>query len=498
MLRKRCDSTSFFNPPVKLDTLLSPGNLIQLQALTNQLSYSWLPENGLNCNNCYNPVARLLKPVTYIASIQDTFNCPVKQKFILRRRCDSTSYFNPRLVFDTVTYPNNPIRMMSGIGNSYLWQPAIFLDSINVQAATAILPSGMMTYVVSYLDTVDCPLKEKFVIRVRDCDTIIKSNDSLLLDTLITPGIAIQLKASKASTYSWSPGADLSCDTCRSPVARIHKNTEYIVTVTDRYQCRWTERFRLTNNCDSGTFASPVIRLDTVSYPDAQLQLNATLTVLYSWQPANNLSCSDCKNPVATIAEPVQYLLTETDSFNCNSKSTYIIRIRNCDTIEPQKEIVKLDTIIHYKTEISLNASESYNGYVWSQVKNLSCTYCQTPLLKATASADYKVAIYDRWRCLLDELFKITLIRIDVIVPNVFTPNNDGFNDYFEVKGLVPGSELQIFDKNGALVFSSKNYQGDWNGTANGGKPLDEGTYWYILNIPEAGLYKGWVYIKRP
>jgi len=99
--------------------------------------------------------------------------------------------------------------------------------------------------------------------------------------------------------------------------------------------------------------------------------------------------------------------------------------------------------------------------YVWSQVKNLSCTYCQTPLLKATASADYKVAIYDRWRCLLDELFKITLIRIDVIVPNVFTPNNDGFNDYFEVKRAGAGSELQIFDKNGALVFSSKNYQGD-------------------------------------
>ena len=84
----------------------------------------------------------------------------------------------------------------------------------------------------------------------------------------------------------------------------------------------------------------------------------------------------------------------------------------------------------------------------------------------------------------------------DVIIPNVISPEG-GINVYFEIKGLVPGSNLKIYNSNGRLVFSSENYENNWNGNDSNGTKLVEGTYWYVLVVPGSGNYKGWVYIKR-
>src|SRR5690606_40339000 len=63
-------------------------------------------------------------------------------------------------------------------------------------------------------------------------------------------------------------------------------------------------------------------------------------------------------------------------------------------------------------------------------------------------------------------------------IPNVFTPNGDGVNDYFEIRGLgmFPTHRLTVFNRWGNEVYKSSNYQNDWNG-AN----LSEGTYYYVL-----------------
>ncbi|MBD1392042.1 gliding motility-associated C-terminal domain-containing protein [Mucilaginibacter glaciei] len=85
-----------------------------------------------------------------------------------------------------------------------------------------------------------------------------------------------------------------------------------------------------------------------------------------------------------------------------------------------------------------------------------------------------------------------------VIAPNIFTPNNDGKNDVFQILGLeqYPGSQLNIFNRWGNAVYHSDNYTNDWNGSN-----LAEGTYFYILNKKEHNgsttTTKGWVYLKR-
>ena len=65
-------------------------------------------------------------------------------------------------------------------------------------------------------------------------------------------------------------------------------------------------------------------------------------------------------------------------------------------------------------------------------------------------------------------------------VPNVFTPNGDGINDRFEIRGLTayPDNRLVIFNRWGNEVFNARPYHNDWDG-AN----LSEGTYYYVLEV---------------
>ncbi|AOM78268.1 gliding motility-associated C-terminal domain-containing protein [Pedobacter steynii] len=86
----------------------------------------------------------------------------------------------------------------------------------------------------------------------------------------------------------------------------------------------------------------------------------------------------------------------------------------------------------------------------------------------------------------------------DFIIPNIITPNGDGNNDTFKIKGLenYPGTKVTIFNRWGNEVYRSDNYTNDWDGSQ-----LNEGTYYYlILRKEKSGsttTFKGWMFIKR-
>ncbi|OOG74685.1 hypothetical protein B0E44_05465 [Flavobacterium sp. A45] len=88
---------------------------------------------------------------------------------------------------------------------------------------------------------------------------------------------------------------------------------------------------------------------------------------------------------------------------------------------------------------------------------------------------------------------------IVIIVPKYFTPNNDGFNDVWEIKGLLnyPLAEVTLFDRYGKLITKLNNRNRSWDGTFNK-SPLPATDYWYVLkldsNSPEV---KGHFSLKR-
>lgn len=68
--------------------------------------------------------------------------------------------------------------------------------------------------------------------------------------------------------------------------------------------------------------------------------------------------------------------------------------------------------------------------------------------------------------------------------PELITPNNDGLNDSFVI-GYTDNTKpnvLKIYDRNGAELFVTFNYQNDWKGTSSTGKNMENGVYYFFFN----------------
>ena len=95
----------------------------------------------------------------------------------------------------------------------------------------------------------------------------------------------------------------------------------------------------------------------------------------------------------------------------------------------------------------------------------------------------------------------------ELLVPAVFTPNDDGDNDYWEILGIMafPDNNVKIFNRWGELVYSKEGYNNEFNGRANtrtqmngGDGLLPTGTYYYVVKVYETGdIYTGYVYITK-
>ncbi|UPT67637.1 MAG: gliding motility-associated C-terminal domain-containing protein [Sphingobacteriales bacterium JAD_PAG50586_3] len=81
---------------------------------------------------------------------------------------------------------------------------------------------------------------------------------------------------------------------------------------------------------------------------------------------------------------------------------------------------------------------------------------------------------------------------IEIIIPNIFTPNKDGINDNFNIENLPDNSLLTVYNRWGASVYQSNNYNNDWTGES-----LSDGVYYYILTLPSGNSTKGTVTILR-
>lgn len=78
-------------------------------------------------------------------------------------------------------------------------------------------------------------------------------------------------------------------------------------------------------------------------------------------------------------------------------------------------------------------------------------------------------------------------------VPNIITPNHDGHNDYFQVRGLPAGPwELRVYSRWGRLVYATTDYQQNWDAPG-----LADGSYFYWLAHATQATIKGWLQVQH-
>lgn len=109
----------------------------------------------------------------------------------------------------------------------------------------------------------------------------------------------------------------------------------------------------------------------------------------------------------------------------------------------------------------------------------------------------YNIKISDLNGCIAIDTVEIKQNDIFLEIPNAFTPNGDNVNDVWEIRGIefYPQAEVEIYDRDGRLLFKSKSYTTPWNGTYKG-KFVKADAYFYIVKIDNK-THKGTITVLR-
>ncbi len=172
------------------------------------------------------------------------------------------------------------------------------------------------------------------------------------------------------------------------------------------------------------------------------------------------------------------YSLTVTDNNACTVSGSTVIT---------QPEVLNAEL---FPFDIScLNQSD---GHITSQVSGGSGGYQYlwsteetNPDIYDLAEGTYSLTVTDIFGCAVEKTAEIITKEVSCLnIPNTFTPNGTGINDEWVIRNihLYPDCLMQVFNSWGQLVFESKGYTENWDGTYNG-NPLPAGTYYYILSF---------------
>ncbi|MAC95268.1 MAG: hypothetical protein CMC96_07190 [Flavobacteriales bacterium] len=145
---------------------------------------------------------------------------------------------------------------------------------------------------------------------------------------------------------------------------------------------------------------------------------------------------------------------------------------------------------LEYTTSYFLIDGKKFDGnylnYTFNDTGHFSIQQILTNNLGCTDTASAEVFVYDEF---------------EFIIPNIFTPNTDGINDYFAPKGIgIYDYEVEIFNRFGEKVFFSNSFNIQWDGRIQG-KKAQSGVYFYTIRVLDFNskyrTYKGSLTLLR-
>ncbi|RNI23539.1 T9SS C-terminal target domain-containing protein [Rufibacter latericius] len=307
---------------------------------------------------------------------------------------------------DRIICYGQSVRLEATGGVKYSWSPSATLNDASIANPIAT-PTATTTYTVTVTGENGCRRTDQILVTVSPLPvlTVTPAIPAICL------GSSVQLQATGAVTYSWSPATGLSDPTIANPIASPTATTIYTVTGTSAAGCVTSKTVTVKVNpipvANAGLDKVVCSRQATV------LGTPAVSGNTYSWSPAIGLSRTNIANPTLNYpgdnTEPitVEYTLTVTSN-GCTSTDVVKVTVNPAAYAGP-------DMTICAGGAAQLQASGGLT-YSWSPATGLSNPSIANPIANPAVTTNYTVTITNpNGTCAKTDQVKVTVNPLPVV-----------------------------------------------------------------------------------
>ncbi|MBA6152592.1 HYR-like domain-containing protein [Gelidibacter maritimus] len=345
----------------------------------------------------------------------------------------------------------------------------------------------------------------------------------------ITAPVFAELPAETTVDCSVTPefAQATATDACSTEVTLTFEDVSTPGTCEGDYSI--TRTWTATDACGNVSNASQTIHVKDITAPNLVNEYESEISITCdNIPPVPELvfedACSDDIqvnfNETSTASEDsLQYVITRTWTVSdlCNNEAVYTQTINVDNTVNI---IVATGTELCNGDDLNFNLFDLLSGSydtngTWSVVTGTASLDGSifNPYGLELGTYTFMYATDDEY-CPTETLVDITLNddcvvlpcgADDVIISKAVTTYADGKNDFFAITGVEGCNftvEVQIFNRWGAMVYESNDYQNDWNGTSSkasigSSNYVPTGTYYYVVNLKNSGLkpFAGPIYV---
>lgn len=217
------------------------------------------------------------------------------------------------------------------------------------------------------------------------------------------------------------------------------------------------------------------------------IQLTANGGVAYNWWPEEGLNDPKSPTPIATPSDTTTYYVHIVDKNNCSHEDSVTVFVIPEVIADFEYEIIngcESLPVVQF-TNTSIGVEE----FVWDFGDGTTSTE-ENPVHQYQEEGSYKVSIQTA-HDICSDVKEINLPLRLFFIPNVFSPNGDNVNEYFEINSNVPVN-LTIFNRWGKEIYKKDDYNNKWD--AEG---FPSGIYYYEVKLPDNTFCKGWLQVLR-
>lgn len=439
-------------------------------------TYSWSPATGLSSTS--GAVVTATPAATTIYTVTGTTNgCTSSQTISLT--VPPVSTITASMSHSIVCVGGTGSTLTATGANTYTWSagsvttPTVFVN-----------PTTTTSYTVVGQTTQGC-YEVPAVVTVSVLPSINPSLTASSPTVCLTKTVSISAPSSTGLTYTWQPvAAIVGANNTSSIVASPPSTATVIYTVTiSNGVCVGTNTIQLlVRTPPNGNFIT--LNNDTICTGGC-VTFSSTTTgsspITYQWYYQVGVGTSSVGvAPEACYPSAGSFSVTMIATNACGIDTT--VKNNYINVYDYPVLVVGNDTTINIGEQAEVFASGGAN-YSWSPNINgsIACTTCSNTIVQPTVTTQYIVVSSNSIYCKVQDTVTVTVdVNCgDFFIPNVFSPNNDGLNDYINVHGrCISTFNLQIFNRWGEMVFETSTLSESWDGTFRGQK-LDTGVFVY-------------------